>query len=208
MKPLVRVLCALYPQGWRRRYGREFAALVEDVGIDWRTVLDVLKGAIVMRVRSGVVVFVACALAGLAVGALWSLRLPALYAATATVRMQPRADDRGEPAVREVQAALDPILRSHPDARRKTTVELSPGDAVLRVSYAAADAAEAQRVTNELAMAIAAGNTANVIAPPELPTSATRAGMWESSLVGGLAGALAGVAIFVIASRRSRPHSA
>jgi hypothetical protein len=38
-------LVALYPPAWRERYGEEFAALLEDTGVHFREVLDVLPAA-------------------------------------------------------------------------------------------------------------------------------------------------------------------
>lgn len=39
-------LLALYPKAWRRRYGAEFEALLEDEGGSFRVLLDVLIGAL------------------------------------------------------------------------------------------------------------------------------------------------------------------
>ena len=39
---LIRFARRLYPASWRRRYGIEFEALLEDTSLDWRDVLDVL----------------------------------------------------------------------------------------------------------------------------------------------------------------------
>jgi hypothetical protein len=52
MKRLIRLASWLYPSSWRRRYAREFEALLDDVKPGPRQLLDVLKGAIAMRVRT------------------------------------------------------------------------------------------------------------------------------------------------------------
>ena len=44
-KPFVR----LYPAKWRKRYGSEFEALLEDVSLGWSAHFDLLKGAIRMQ---------------------------------------------------------------------------------------------------------------------------------------------------------------
>jgi hypothetical protein len=51
MKRLIRLASWLYPSSWRRRYAREFEALLDDVKPGPRQLFDVLKGAIAMRVR-------------------------------------------------------------------------------------------------------------------------------------------------------------
>jgi hypothetical protein len=43
---LGRVLVALYPAGWRDRYGDEFQALIDDQGVTPSVVLDVIRGAL------------------------------------------------------------------------------------------------------------------------------------------------------------------
>ena len=52
MKRVARRLAALYPARWRRRYGDEFDALIEDSPPGWRVVVDVFKEALNMRIRA------------------------------------------------------------------------------------------------------------------------------------------------------------
>ena len=52
MKRLIRLASWLYPTSWRRRYGREFEALLDEVKPGSRQLIDVLKGAISMQIRS------------------------------------------------------------------------------------------------------------------------------------------------------------
>ena len=49
---LARALLRLYPRTWRARYGDEFLALVDDQGLSWRGIVDVVAAACVERVRS------------------------------------------------------------------------------------------------------------------------------------------------------------
>jgi hypothetical protein len=53
MRRILRYAVRIYPKSWRDRYQRELDALLEDVRPTWRTVSDVLKGAIVMQIQSG-----------------------------------------------------------------------------------------------------------------------------------------------------------
>jgi hypothetical protein len=49
---VARRLLGLYPRAWRARYGDEFLALVEDQGLSWRGVVDVVAAASVERARA------------------------------------------------------------------------------------------------------------------------------------------------------------
>lgn len=48
---LARLALALYPLAYRRRYGEEIAALLEDSGVSPRTALDLAKGAVRAHLR-------------------------------------------------------------------------------------------------------------------------------------------------------------
>jgi hypothetical protein len=50
---LVALLLRLYPEAWRERYGAEYATLLEEHGIDARTLVDVVRGAIDARRGAG-----------------------------------------------------------------------------------------------------------------------------------------------------------
>jgi hypothetical protein len=51
MKRLIRLAAKLYPGLWRKRYGGEFEALLDDAGADTGKVFDVLRGAALMQVQ-------------------------------------------------------------------------------------------------------------------------------------------------------------
>jgi hypothetical protein len=53
MKRLARRLARLYPRQWRVRYGREFEALLEDADLTWSGLLDVIAGALRVRIEAG-----------------------------------------------------------------------------------------------------------------------------------------------------------
>ena len=96
MRGLIRFLSRLYPTAWRERYGAEFAALLEDVEPDWRTPLDIVKGALEMRMGTWNLATIS-ATTGL-IGALVALGvsfvMPLRYASVAVVRISslPAAD--------------------------------------------------------------------------------------------------------------------
>jgi uncharacterized protein involved in exopolysaccharide biosynthesis len=77
----------LYPAPWRRRYGAEFSALLEESGGGWRALADVLKGALTMRMRSGSPwkFVAACGLLGAVVAGAAAWRLPKKYVSTAVL---------------------------------------------------------------------------------------------------------------------------
>jgi hypothetical protein len=202
MSVLVRLAVKLYPSAWRRRYERELIALIDDAGADWRCLGDVLIGAVKMRLQTGALVVVGAACAGLLIGGLWSLTTPALYAATATVQMPLKSDGDH---VRHVRAALQPAFNSGTLAPQFTSVAMRPtssANAVIRVSYSAASAADAQRAADQLVRLLATSASAQILEPPVLPTESLRADAWPMMSVGGAAGALIGTIAFVIASRR------
>lgn len=45
------VLLTLYPRSWRDRYGEEYCALLEDMGITCEVVIDSAKSALMLRLR-------------------------------------------------------------------------------------------------------------------------------------------------------------
>jgi hypothetical protein len=80
MKCLIRLASALYPSSWRRRYGPEFEALLDEVKPGLRQLIDVLKGAIAMQLRAAQssvmrICFriIICASAGFFISAGWGL---------------------------------------------------------------------------------------------------------------------------------------
>jgi uncharacterized protein involved in exopolysaccharide biosynthesis len=81
MKRILKLLARLYPSEWRRRYGSEYEALLEESTPRVRDAVDVFWGAMRMWVtsRSFARIVVPCALAGtlLAVGI--SFAKPAMY---------------------------------------------------------------------------------------------------------------------------------
>jgi hypothetical protein len=52
MNRLSWIITGLYPAAWKKRYGDELDALIEDAGADWGTLFDLLKESIKMNVKT------------------------------------------------------------------------------------------------------------------------------------------------------------
>ncbi len=105
---LIRFACRLYPASWRRRYGVEFEALLEDTSRHWRDVSDVLLGALKMQLttwtlgKTAASFGVACAVLCYALS---FIVVPDKYTSVCTLRLtasllsgdpQPASDNREE----------------------------------------------------------------------------------------------------------------
>ena len=85
----------LYPKLWRERYGAEFACLLDDVELRWTDLVDVLRGAAMMQVKTWSsylklvgAVAVAGAIVAIGVSFIW----PNWYMSSAVIRAD-RAED-------------------------------------------------------------------------------------------------------------------
>lgn len=87
MKRVARFVIRLYPADWRKRYGDEFAALIDDTPTSMGSNLDLLKGAMKMRLaipsfpKLAVLLCIAGVLGGLSV----SFIVTPQYVSTATL---------------------------------------------------------------------------------------------------------------------------
>jgi|HubBroStandDraft_2_1064218.scaffolds.fasta_scaffold98808_1 uncharacterized protein involved in exopolysaccharide biosynthesis len=89
MKRALRTAAWLYPKRWRNRYGDEFEALIEDARGDWRSLQDVMKGAVKMQFSCwgfGKIAAITV-LAGAAIAAVIAYRIPNEYESRATLRI-------------------------------------------------------------------------------------------------------------------------
>jgi hypothetical protein len=87
MNPRIQWAIRCYPSAWRKRYGAEFAALLEDVGPGWRDWWDVARGGLKMRLKwNFATVMAVCGLLGAAVAGGWVCRVPDQYVSTAVFR--------------------------------------------------------------------------------------------------------------------------
>ena len=94
MTRVFRLAVRLYPRAWRERYGTEFEALLEDSGLGWRDLPDVLRGALEMQIQTWDFrkLVAVCTLAGAITAAGVSLRMPDRYVSTSVIAIQPTAE--------------------------------------------------------------------------------------------------------------------
>jgi capsular polysaccharide biosynthesis protein len=163
----------LYPASWRRRYGAEFEALLDDVRPGARELWDVVAGALKMQMiawdwRKTAAAF---ALAGAAVAGVVALRTPNMYISTAVVKMPGSPDARRRWAIAEgdvlSRTSLAEIIMQHglyPDTRKTVPLEdivmamrnrniriVPAGEDAFSVSFQYQNRETAQAVTRELA---------------------------------------------------------
>jgi hypothetical protein len=91
MKRTLKFLARLYPSSWRKRYGAEFEALLEDAPLSARDALDLLWGAFKMQITSWSFgrITRAGSLAGILVAAAISLAVPVHYVSQSFVEVTP-----------------------------------------------------------------------------------------------------------------------
>jgi uncharacterized protein involved in exopolysaccharide biosynthesis len=95
MRRLIRFAAALYPPSWRKRYGIEFDALLQETALDWRGFFDILQGAIAMQIRMFGITVASFAVIGALVAGLVAFRIPSEYASSAVLHLQ-AAESRTE----------------------------------------------------------------------------------------------------------------
>lgn len=91
MKRIMRFLVRLYPSSWRKRYGAELDALLEDATPATRDTFDLLWGALKMQMTPWGFgrVMVACSVAGILLAAAVSFMVPVHYDSQAIFRATP-----------------------------------------------------------------------------------------------------------------------
>lgn len=91
MKRTMRFLARLYPSSWRKRYGDEFEALLEDATPSARDAFDVFWGASKMQMTTWGFgrITLACSVAGILVAAAVSFALPVHYLSRAVLTVTP-----------------------------------------------------------------------------------------------------------------------
>jgi hypothetical protein len=91
VKRLTHFLARLYPASWRKRYGDEFEALVEDAKPTWRHAVDVFRGAIKMQATTWTFsrIVLASVIAGALLSQAISLLLPAHYVSQILIQAKP-----------------------------------------------------------------------------------------------------------------------
>lgn len=194
MTTLIRLAVRLYPACWRRRYGREFDALLADLSPGWRDLIDVTLGALTMRLHSLVSIPAGCAIAGALIGTVVAVQSPTLYASSATLSLSPAPDTS---KVRDLRVPVESALTTAGGRVGATSVMLlhgNDGGTLVQVTYADADPSRARGVADGLAQAIVRAEEARspkVIAAAALPVAPLSPPY--ASRVGG--GAIAGMVI-------------
>jgi hypothetical protein len=214
MKRFCRVAARLYPAEWRRRYGRELEALLEDMEPGWRELVDLFCGALTMQIRTLAVIPLVCTLAGAVAGGVMANRTPTLFASSATVRVT--GGDIGNPASaagQKLRASLQKALGESGGTERAVSVRLLGVDSTqttLGLTSKDRDPARAQRVAENMTAAIASAQTppvasAEVLDAPGFPTSPMKPEYPMPVAVGGVVGLVAGgVALLLLRARPSR----
>jgi hypothetical protein len=86
MKRILKFLARLYPSAWRKRYGAEYEALLEQTETRLRDLFDVCWGAFKMQMTSWsfVRIVLPCALTGMLAAIAFSVAMPPLYSSQKT----------------------------------------------------------------------------------------------------------------------------
>ena len=143
MRRIIHFLARLYPARWRKRYGDEFDALLEDSRLDWRAAIDVLANALKTQIMSISFWKIAASLSLLgATGALgWSYRTPVrwishteFYSRESLNKHLPVKNYDGRPVL---HTNLDP---------RETQIHFSADGSTVTVEQPVMNRAEAERL--------------------------------------------------------------
>lgn len=100
-KHVARFLARLYPSRWRKRYGAEFDALLEDASSKPHDAFDILWGAFRMQISTWTFgrITLACPLLGVLASVVISFAWPASYVSEAKIKMTPKqVPESGGPA--------------------------------------------------------------------------------------------------------------
>jgi hypothetical protein len=195
MKRVLNALILLYPKSWRNRYRNEFGALLDDVRPSWRTLFDVLGGALKMQMRiwSPWKVVPAFAMMGVLFAAAFTLTIPKRYVSTAIVKMGDKWQDQWFLAVGRVEsrAYLTTLIKEEGLYRaerarmpiqdvveqmrqRDIGIKIVDGQGAhtFAVSFSStSDAEEAHRTAERLASRFVGPTTSMVVTPPNLPAA-------------------------------------
>ena len=120
MKRTMRLLARLYPSSWRKRYGAELDALLEDARPSARDAFDVFWGAVKMQMttwRFGRIML-ACSLVGILVAAAVSFAMPSHYRSQAVFSATPASEftlDMLKDLTRNISGreSLNPVIQEH-----------------------------------------------------------------------------------------------
>jgi uncharacterized protein involved in exopolysaccharide biosynthesis len=91
MKRTIRFLAQLYPSIWRKRYGAEFDALLEDAKLSADDVFDIFWGALKMQMTTWSFgrITLACSVVGILLAAAVSFAVPVHYVSQGVLKVTP-----------------------------------------------------------------------------------------------------------------------
>jgi hypothetical protein len=209
---ILRAAMRLYPAWWRRRYAREFEALLDDMNAGPRELFDVLKGALAMRVKSVGAIPVIGALAGALAGGAMVMWEPDRFASTAIISVE--ATDSA--FAQDVRSSVQKALAQSEGSRGAASVVMaarSTSPAAVQVTYVDRDPAQALRVTESLATAMTTGSarlsgSTRILSGPQLPTSPVERDYQTNVAWGGGIGLVAGALMLAVRRVRRAPPSA
>ncbi|MCU1263121.1 MAG: lipopolysaccharide biosynthesis [Bryobacterales bacterium] len=228
MKRLIRFAAFFYPVRWRKRYGVEFDALLEEVSPRWRDVFDVLGGAMKMQLTHGnsLKLVIGLAIAGaLIASAFCVFALPDRYLATGVFGM-PEAADRAE-SVRRVAGIQQKVLsrRSLAEVIQKQDLyskerNTTPLEDVIEqmrrdlhmnllrsnsfnVSFIYPDRFKAENTVNDLMARMKSEGALNILTPPALPQKPAAPNRLRIACFGLGLGFLTGVAVAIVMRMRT-----
>ena len=212
MRAPYRLVLLLYPAAWRRRYGRELEALLEDAKPGPRGWFDLFEGGLTMRMNTLRTIPVGCALAGATIGAILTLWTPTLFGSSATILVNIR--DGGSKR-RDVRIPIDRALQASGGTRHATSVMLlgdrhAAAHTTLTLTYVDRDPSHAQRVAEKLTAAVVAdaggpGGSAEIVTAPTLPVSPVERDYSTSIASGAGVGLAVGGLVFLSGRRRRAP---
>jgi hypothetical protein len=196
MRALIRAAARLYPTRWRKRYAREFDALLEDLEPTWLGLFNVVYGALTMQITRAGVVAAGCAVVGAVVAGAASLRMPETYASSATLRL-PSTDEAFFQHAQQATLAEPLELKKRAAVYLEVPVDAKTRSTMLTVSFADRDPDKARQVTERLL-----GNvlTANGIPSGSIRTARTGPNRPMVAGTGGTVGLVLGA--LLIWSRR------
>jgi uncharacterized protein involved in exopolysaccharide biosynthesis len=229
MKRAINAVIWLYPKSWRNRYQNEFNALLDDIPPTWRALFNVFGGALKMQMKiwSPWKAVAAFAAAGLLCAIAFSFTVPDRYVSTSIITIENDGPEGVSPIIQrmESRSVLTQLIneqglyereRTHLPIQdiieqmkandiRVATAKSTKGLPAISISFAAGDAARAQRAALGLVQQFmeasirasheedrAAGRTFALYDPP---SPAVRVGPRRSRimLMGVIAGLVAGV---------------
>lgn len=204
MSGALKSLILLYPKAWRNCYQNEFEALLDDVPPSWRTLFDVLGGALKMQTNLWKIAAGSLVVAALA-GGVFFRAMPSRY--ESEVVIQPSDDSQFNKRVEMIfsRATLsNVIMREHlyendlarvsvPDlaARmRNNDILMSPEGKAWRIRVTEPDGGQAQRAAQHIANSIVDWNAATLIGPASFPSHPYQTPIRNAVLIGLAAGVL------------------